>query len=192
MHRRQSPALRDRADTIIPLKERDVREQVKWSFSVIGQASACESYSGTDGPDRRLVAAVTRLVGVLHFESDWLITSFHHGALLDVKRHDPRLQMGLIVAYTLGDISRLELEALRVRAESLSDELIQAAHRAGRKLHVWTVSFARQMDRMIKRGVDNIITDAPDMLIQEREALAKKTRPEWLLLTARLPVRLDR
>jgi glycerophosphoryl diester phosphodiesterase len=109
-----------------------------------------------------------------------------------VKRHDPRLRTGLIVAYALGDVSRLKLEALSVRAESLSDDLIRSAHRNGQEVHVWTVNEESQMDRLIKRGVDNIITDDPDRLIRMRDEWARLTRAERLVRAALLLLGLDR
>jgi glycerophosphoryl diester phosphodiesterase len=102
------------------------------------------------------------------------------------------LRTGLIVAFTLRDVGRLGLFALSVRAESLSDEPIRAAHRAGQEVHVWTVSDAGQLGRLIKRAVDNIITDDPDTLIRVRDHWARLTQTERLLLAARLLLGLDR
>src|SRR5262249_39204097 len=115
------------------------------------------------GPDRRLAQKVVDLVREQNFESDCLITSLNYDALLEVKRHNPRLRTGLIVAHALGDVSRLEVDALSVRADFLSDELLFAAHRLGREVHVWTVNDPGQMTRLMKRGVDNILTSDPDL-----------------------------
>ena len=41
---------------------------------------------------------------------------------------------------------------------------IQAAHRFGRKVHVWTIDDADVMHDLIDWGVDGIITDRPDVL----------------------------
>jgi glycerophosphoryl diester phosphodiesterase len=144
------------------------------------------------GSDRRLAPEVARLVREQDFESDCLVTSFNHDALLETKRHNSRLRTGLIVAHALGDVSRLGVEALSVRADGLSDELLRAAHRLGQEVHVWTVNDARQMDRLIKRGVDNIITDDPDLLIRVRDEWASLSGTERLLLASRLLLGLDR
>jgi glycerophosphoryl diester phosphodiesterase len=143
------------------------------------------------GPDRRLVHEVARLLREKEFESDCLVTSFDYDALQEGKRHNPRLRMGLTIAYGLGDVSRLEVEALSVRADFLSDQLLRAAHRRGKEVHVWTVNDDRQMFRLMKRGVDNIITDDPDMLIRVRDEWASLTGTERLLLASRLLLGLD-
>jgi glycerophosphoryl diester phosphodiesterase len=136
--------------------------------------------------DRRLAGAVARLVEERGLEADCLITSFDHEALRMVKRHSPRLRTGLIVAHALGDVSRLEVDALSVRADWLSDDLLRAAHRAGREVHVWTVNDPRQMTRLMKRGVDNIITSDPDLAIRLRDEWASLAGPERLVLASRL------
>jgi glycerophosphoryl diester phosphodiesterase len=143
------------------------------------------------GPDRGLAPAVARLVREQDFESDCLVTTFDYDALQEGKRHDPRLRTGLIVAYALGDVSRLEVEALSVRADWLSDRLLREARRRSKEVHVWTVNDARRMAGLIQRGVDNIITDDPDLLIRVRGGWASLTGGERLLLASRLLLGLD-
>jgi glycerophosphoryl diester phosphodiesterase len=143
------------------------------------------------GPDRGLAQAVALLVRELDFESDCLVTSFDYDALRQANRHNPRLRTGLIVAHALGDVSRLEIDALSVRTDFLSDDLLSAAHRHGREVHVWTVNDARQMTRLLKRGVDNIITGDPDMAIRVRDEWASLTMLERLVLASRLLLGLN-
>jgi glycerophosphoryl diester phosphodiesterase len=118
------------------------------------------------GPDRRLARAVARLVGEQHLESDCIVTSFDYDALLEGKRENPHLRTGIIVGKALGDVSRLEVEALSVGADGLSDKMLRAAHRRGKEVHVWTVNDSRRMALLIKRGVDKVITDDPDLAIR--------------------------
>jgi glycerophosphoryl diester phosphodiesterase len=143
------------------------------------------------GPDRRLAQAVADVVREHHFESDCLITSLDYDALVEAKRHNPRLRTGLTVAYALGDISRLEVEALSVRADFLSDELLRAAHRHGREVHAWTINDAGPMIRLMKRGVDNIITSDPNLGVRVRDEWAGLTGTERLVLASRLLLGLD-
>jgi glycerophosphoryl diester phosphodiesterase len=143
------------------------------------------------GPDQRLAQKVADLVHEQQFESDCLVTSLNYDALQEVKRHNPYLRTGLIVAHALGDVSQLEVEVLSVRADFLSDELLRSAHRLGREVHVWTVNDARQMTRLIKRGVDNIITSDPDLAIRVRDKWASLSGPERLVMASRLLLGLD-
>src|SRR5262249_19661214 len=121
------------------------------------------------GPDRRLVQEVVRIMREQDIESECLVTSLDYDALLEVKQHNPRLRTGLIVAHALGDVNRLEIDALSVRSEFLSSELLREAHRLGREVHVWTINDEPTMSRLIKRGVDNLITSDPDLAIRVRD-----------------------
>jgi len=143
------------------------------------------------GPDRRLAREVARLLQEENFESDCIVTSPNYDGLLDVKRANPRLRTGLIVAHALGDVSKLDVEALSVRADFLSDDLLRAARRMGREVHVWSLSDARQIARQIKRGVDNIITSDPDLGVQVSNEWSETTGAERLVVASRLLLGLD-
>jgi glycerophosphoryl diester phosphodiesterase len=45
-----------------------------------------------------------------------------------------------------------------------SDAFIDTAHRKGLRVHVWTVNEAKSMRRLLKAGVDAIVSDKPEVL----------------------------
>jgi len=143
------------------------------------------------GPDRQLARDVARLLRQKRFESDCIVTSFNYDALELVKRLNSRVRTGLIIAHAIGDVSRLKVEVLSVRADGLSDQMLWTAHRSGKEVHVWTVNDAGKMVKFIKRGVDNIITSDPDLGVRVRDEWASLTGTERLVLTSRLLLGLD-
>ena len=48
----------------------------------------------------------------------------------------------------------------------VDERFVEAAHRAGVAVHVWTVDDEPQMDRLVDVGVDGIITDLPTTLTE--------------------------
>jgi glycerophosphoryl diester phosphodiesterase len=142
-------------------------------------------------PDRQLARNVARIVREQGFEPECLVTSLNADAIDEAKRLNPGLRTGLTVAHALGDISRLQVDALSIRVDFLSDDVLRAAHRLGREVHAWTVNDAAQMTRLIKRGVDNIITSDPEMAIRARDEWASLSDPERLIVASRLLLGLD-
>jgi glycerophosphoryl diester phosphodiesterase len=143
------------------------------------------------GPEPRLGPKVADIIREHEYEAHCLITSLNYDVLRDVKRHDPKLRTGLTIAQALGNISRLEVDALSVRADFLTDDMLRAAHRLGREVHVWTINDAGQMIRMMKRGVDNVITSDPDMAIRVRSEWSNMPATERLVLASRILLGLD-
>ena len=58
----------------------------------------------------------------------------------------------------------LSLPLLGRRLTVLTPALVEAAHRAGKKVQIWTVDDSETMARLIDAGVDGIFTDRMDTL----------------------------
>lgn len=104
-----------------------------------------------------------------------LVSSFDPAALAVVRAVTPELDLGVLAA-------RSEADALLDRATALgavavhpadgdTDEtLVAAAHRAGFRVHVWTVNDPDRLRELAELGVDAAITDDP---AAARAALAR-------------------
>jgi glycerophosphoryl diester phosphodiesterase len=68
---------------------------------------------------------------------------------------------GLTKAY------RPEMQALQVPDFiGITDEFVKAARERNLQIHVWTVNETKDMERLLKTGVDGIMTDYPDRLLK--------------------------
>ena len=72
------------------------------------------------------------------------------------------------IASRLGMAPRRRVQAYQVTEQytglTVDRRLIDAVHRAGAQLHVWTVNDDGDMRRLLDLGVDGIMTDRPDLL----------------------------
>ncbi|PJZ25815.1 glycerophosphodiester phosphodiesterase [Leptospira hartskeerlii] len=111
------------------------------------------------------------------------IQSFYLPALSLVKKKNPKIQtsalfsltypQGAAMKFGFGG-SRRELvlnQTKELKADIISpyflfvtDEFVSKAHSLGIKVIPWTVNETQEMERLIKAGVDGIITDYPDRL----------------------------
>ena len=146
---------------------------------------------GEQAKGRNLAVDVVRLVEREHFESQCIVSSLNYEALMEVRRYNPRIHTAAIVTLAIGDIDRLDVDALCVNAESLSDRLICAARARHKDVQAWTVDDPRQMIKLIERGVSNIVTNVPDVLIRLRAEFAGLSHIERRLLAARYLLGLE-
>ncbi len=135
--------------------------------------------------EQELAERVVSIVQESGFETQSIVTSLNYTGLTDVKRLEGRLDVGYIVFTFLGNISNFDVDFLSVRADRLDADLVARAHAQGKGVHVWTVNSPRQMSAFIDLGVDNIITDYPDLLIAMLAERASLSQPERVLLALR-------
>jgi len=67
---------------------------------------------------------------------------------------------------------------VRTAGVTVCDEvLVEAAHRVGVAVHVWTVDDAGEMARLVAMGVDGIITDVPSVAVGVLEVADARWQP---------------
>ncbi|MCP1359432.1 glycerophosphodiester phosphodiesterase family protein [Halomonas sp. BBD45] len=108
-------------------------------------------------------------------QDDVIVASLSPQVVREVKRQAPHLKTTLFAQFVVrGGLDITIIDALGLRHNRVTPESAAIAHRLGYQLHAWTVNSRSEMSRMIDLGVDNIITDRPDMLAEvlaERDTL---------------------
>jgi glycerophosphoryl diester phosphodiesterase len=81
--------------------------------------------------------------------------------------HTPSISMMLDFKLHTADLSDyFFVEAFSVHHSFITKAIVKDAHAMGKKVHVWTVNEPKEMKKLLKWGVDGIITDRPDLLLQ--------------------------
>lgn len=112
--------------------------------------------------------SVLRLVDKLEMKERVIYSSFNHYSVIKVKELCPDAHVGFL--YCDGTLHMAEY-AKKYQAEALHPsvnntqyiDLIPECKERGIALHVWTVNDRNDMKRMVKFGVDAIITNYPDV-----------------------------
>ena len=99
------------------------------------------------------------------------IQSFDIRILEAINKYDPKVRLVHLleeVELTPEIVNNLSFtpEVISPDFELLSPELIESYHQMGMKVIPWTVNEPADMQRMIDWGVDGIITDYPDRLLE--------------------------
>ncbi|MBR4626538.1 MAG: glycerophosphoryl diester phosphodiesterase membrane domain-containing protein [Ruminococcus sp.] len=92
------------------------------------------------------------------------VSSFSYPLMRQVKRLEPKIKTALIAnVATSTSFSRLkDIDAVSLNYLFVNKSVVNAAHRNGKRVFVWTVNSREDIEEMIVLGVDNIITNDPD------------------------------
>ena len=132
-----------KADGAVPLLARLVAEHDAWDRILVG------SFSG------RRLRRFRRLTG------GRVPTSAHPLEILAFRL----LPSGRLVdRLTRGQVAALQLPHRHRGFPMATPGLVRRAHRAGKHVHVWTIDDPAEMDVLLDRGVDGLMTDRTDIL----------------------------
>jgi glycerophosphoryl diester phosphodiesterase len=114
------------------------------------------------GLERRVLDVIRAHTPRVHV----IISSFHPAQLLEVRRLDPAMPIGLLVDNTAVLPLRtawaaplLMPDAVHPPSPMVDDAFVVAAHKAGLRVHVWAVAGAADAQRLLSLGVDGLIVD---------------------------------
>lgn len=128
-----------------------------------------------------VVEPFCQLIRQYNMQDKVLVASFHQDALDQFRAACPGIStsatqnevISFFVRHALGLAASFSPAAQAVQAPEYRSGLhivtpgfIDDAHSRGMDVHVWTVNEAADMQRMIDLGVDGIITDRPDILLE--------------------------
>ena len=97
-----------------------------------------------------------------------VLSSFHPQTLDRVRQLAPELPLGFIYNRTQDEETRhnCPIEVVIPQFRLASREFINQVHGEGLKVFAWTVNDPQEATRLIDLGVDGIISDYPEMLVQ--------------------------
>jgi glycerophosphoryl diester phosphodiesterase len=112
---------------------------------------------------------VLKVVHQKGLEKNVVITSFLEEALRKVRELDKDVETGLIYATHKNPVkAALDLKANYLVAlyRFMHTANVEKAHQNGLKVVVWTINKPEEVEAFVKKGVDGIASDKPDILMQ--------------------------
>ncbi len=117
------------------------------------------------GPFERAIVAVIEDYG---FVDRVTIQSFDHRSLWAVRQLKPEIQLSALTTRNQHDPPSYAAQGAAIwspNAQDLTTSLLQSAHGSGLLVIPWTVNDPEDMRALIALGVDGLITDRPDLLV---------------------------
>jgi glycerophosphoryl diester phosphodiesterase len=137
-----------------------------------------------NGRDQQLVESVVKIIRDHKFDAQCVITSLNYDGLIKVKKLNPDLTTGFIIAKSIGNMFRVDTDFLSLASGIVNADVVAAARKRKMEVHVWTVNRPDGMSYFINLGVDNIITDYPAKLVAVINERASLNDVEKFLLVA--------
>lgn len=119
-----------------------------------------------------------------------VISSFVPGVIERIKRLDPSIKTGLVLGYSKIPqlnifarpvvsrlISKTGVDSVHLHRSLASKHILQKLFALGARVYIWTVNDPDEMVRLLKTGVDGIVTDTPDVLYEICRILAESKEP---------------
>ncbi len=122
-----------------------------------------------EGAVRPVTGLIEKYIAVQGWSiDDFLVSSFNHYELVEVKEICPDLKIGAnIKAVPIGycDFAeRIGAYSVHPSFEFINDDFVDDAHRRGLKIYCWTVDDPEDIKRAAALNVDGIFSNFPDRL----------------------------
>lgn len=127
------------------------------------------------GHDEGIEDKVVEIIRNNHFQDQCDVTSQDYDTLKYIYERYPDILLAYTSVVGIGDIQNLEaMDIISIQETFANYETVEAMHRAGKRVFVWTVNESATMDRLISLGVDAILTNDP---VLGQEVLAQHQGP---------------
>ena len=117
--------------------------------------------------DERLAERVVEMVERKNYINECILTSFNFEAINLIRKLNKTIKVGYIFSKIPEgvDVFTADVDLLSVNYKLVDKEFVEKAHANDKEVHVWTVNEPEEMQRLINLGVESIITDRPDILV---------------------------
>ena len=114
-----------------------------------------------------LEAETIRIIREKGFAQDCTITSQSYETLCKVKELAPEIRTGYILALGVGSYYDLPAaDFFSVQSTFITSGMVQQIHKRSKTISAWTVNREEDASELLSIGVDDLITDKPDMIQQ--------------------------
>ena len=156
--------------------------------SLIDVLEVCRGKSGVlielkyYGHNKQLEQKVVDIVEKAGMEDQIMVMSLSYSGVQKVRKLRPTWKIGLLSTVALGDITQLDVDFLGLNSRAATKRLIDRAHQNDIDIYVWTVNDPIDISTMTSRGVDGLITDAPDVALDVLRQRKNLTSSERMML----------
>ncbi|MCP4362333.1 MAG: hypothetical protein GY796_30370 [Chloroflexi bacterium] len=111
---------------------------------------------------------ILQIIGEFNVEDRVVVQSFDHRSLWAIRSVNETIRLAALTSRESADITGMVAAGANIWSmnhNALTPELVSKAHKVGLLVIPWTVNETADMQDLIEMGVDGIISDRPDILL---------------------------
>jgi glycerophosphoryl diester phosphodiesterase len=135
--------------------------------------------------NQQLAGAVVDLLREHQLANRAVVTCFDLPPLVEVRKLEPTLPVGMILTAVKGDLTRLPVNILSLNQRLISADVVRRAHERGLEVYAWTVNDRGSALRLLDLGCDNLITSDPVLMREVVDWYSSLGDTERMLLRLR-------
>ena len=109
--------------------------------------------------DKQMADDVVRIVKQYHMEDQCVLISLKYDLIDYIETNYPEIQTGFLTFASFGKTAKLNCDYLGLEEESATKDAIDAIHKEGKKVLVWTANEKDSQKHFLCTEVDGLITD---------------------------------
>lgn len=118
-----------------------------------------------NGHNPNIVRKVVRIIEEEEFVDNCVLTSMNYKFLEQAKKLNPDIRTGYTMNMTYGDLKDMSsADCFSVKYTYISERFVERVHSLGKEVYAWTLNYQGDIQRIVNCGVDNIITDDPELV----------------------------
>jgi len=118
-----------------------------------------------NGRNNTLPLNAIKLVSKNNLINDVIVTSFSHQFIKIIQTNLPQLRTGYIFSFPFKPLVWLNSHPIAsVNKIAMTNPIVTLLKKMKKEVHIWTLDEEREIQKALSNGVDNIITNKPDLV----------------------------
>lgn len=112
------------------------------------------------GHEENIEKDVVDIISEKEFINKCVVTSGKYNTIRKVKEYNKNIKTIYVMSLAYGDILEFnDVDGFSLESSNINEKLVNKIHKNKKEIYAWTVNNEKNINKMIKLGVDNIVTD---------------------------------
>lgn len=140
-------------------------------------------YIELKGPtaDSQMVEDVYKAIVERDMLDEVTVISLKYDLISEMEDKHPEVSTGYLCFISLGNVASLQCDQLLLEDEMATDDVIEAAHEANKKVYIWTLNTSSSLQKRMLDSSDGIITDEVELADSMYDQLMKRGEMDRIL-----------